>query len=238
MAGGQPAVSHLYWGLPSAELLCVAPPPLPQAPKLKTVWLEGNPLTPEAVAALLQSLPASSVTALGLDESQLQQLPLAQREALVAAAGPKLRVSTVVPPPGGGTSSSSAAPGYFKLDPAPAAAAAADNGSSRPSTEVLVVSFGSAPGTPNWGGLLKKVRAAATTPQVHRVAGMLRTWEGLAVDLCALACCLEGAVHICTQLQCHTSSCLLLSFLNLQEQNFDVLYVVDPSPVSNLVVTV
>lgn len=148
-----------------------------QAPKLKTVWLEGNPLTPEAVAALLQALPASSVSALGLDDSQLQQLPLAQREALVAAAGPKLRVSTVVPPPRGGEgassngSTSSGAHGYFKLDAAPPAAAAADNGSSRPSTEVLVVSFGSAPGTPNWGGLLKKVRAAATTPQVRRAAG-------------------------------------------------------------------
>lgn len=148
-----------------------------QAPKLKTVWLEGNPLTPEAVAALLQALPTSSVSALGLDESQLQQLPLAQREALVAAAGPKLRVSTVVPPPRGGNGASSngstsgGAHGYFKLDAAPPAAAAADNGSSRPSTEVLVVSFGSAPGTPNWGGLLKKVRAAATTPQVRRAAG-------------------------------------------------------------------
>jgi Leucine-rich repeat (LRR) protein len=149
------------------------PPGLLQAPKLKTVWLESNPLTPEAVAALLQALPASSVTALGLDEGQLQQLPLAQREALVAAAGPKLRVSVVVPPPRHGDSASSSGAGsrgssshgYFKLDPAPAAAAAADNGSSRPSTEVLVVSFGSAPGTPNWGGLLKKVRAAATTPQ-------------------------------------------------------------------------
>lgn len=126
--------------------------------------MESNPLTPEAVAALLEGLPASSVSALGLDEGQLDQLPLAQRERLVTAAGPKLRVSRIVPPPGG----SGGAPGYFKLDLAPPAAAAAGNGSSRPSTEVLVVSFGSAPGTPNWGGLLKKVRAAAATPQVRR----------------------------------------------------------------------
>ena len=159
------------------------PPPLRscpwQAPKLKTVWLESNPLTPEAVAALLEALPASSVSALGLDESQLEQLPLAQRERLVAAAGPKLRVSRIVPPPAGsdGASSSSGAPGYFKLDPAPAAAAAAGNGSSWPSAEVLVVSFGSAPGTPNWGGLLKKVRAAATAPQVWRTLLLASWWD-------------------------------------------------------------
>lgn len=137
-----------------------------QAPKLKTLWLEGNPLTPEAVAALLGALPSSGVTALGLDERQLGQLPLAQREALVEAAGRKLRVSRAVPAPSGSTSGGGgSSPGYFKLEPAPAAASAAGNGSSRPNTEVLVVSFGSAPGTPNWGGLLKKVRAAAVDPQ-------------------------------------------------------------------------
>lgn len=109
-----------------------------QAPQLKSLWLEGNPLSPATVATLLAALPASGLTALGLDEAQLAQLPPGERQALAAAAGGKLRVAGSVP---GGPG-----PGYFKLERAPASAAEAGNGSSRPTTEVLVVSFGSAPG--------------------------------------------------------------------------------------------
>jgi len=146
------------------------------------VWLEGNPLTPEAVAGLLAALPASNVSALGLDSHQLDQLPLAERQALVEAAGSKLRVGGAVPGSTQGPGSGSG-PGYFKLETAPPAAASAGNGSSRPTTEVLVVSFGSAPGTPNWGGLLKKVRAAAMTPEeqnfdVLYVVDPARSWYG------------------------------------------------------------
>lgn len=131
------------------------------------MWLEANPLAPEAVEALLQALPASPVTALGLDEAQMAQLPAARREALAAAAGPKLRVSRIVPPPARVAGHTH---GYFKLDPAPpplgtSGAAGAAGTASRPTAEVLVVSFGSAPGTPNWGGLLKKARAAAVDPR-------------------------------------------------------------------------
>ena len=148
-------------------------PPALQAPSLRTLWLEGNPLTPEAVAGLLSALPASGLTALGLDERQAAAAPPALLEA--AAASGKLRVSGPAPSCGGY--------GYFKLEAAPAAAAAATNGSSRPTTEVLVVSFGSAPGTPNWGGLLKKVRGAAATPQeqnfdVLYVVDPHRSWYG------------------------------------------------------------
>ena len=143
------------------------------------MWLEGNPLTPETVAGLLAALPASGVTALGLDERQLEGAP---RE-LLEAAGSKLRVSAMVSGSGSSSSSGSSGPGYFKLEQAPARAAAADNGSSRRTTEVLVVSFGSAPGTPNWGGLLKKVRAAAEAPQeenfdVLYVVDPARSWYG------------------------------------------------------------
>ena len=149
-----------------------------QARQLKSVWLEGNPLTPEAVAGLLAALPGSGVSALGLDERQLEGAP----QELLAAAGSKLRVSAMV----SGSSSSgsgSSGPGYFKLEQAPARAADAGNGSSRRTTEVLVVSFGSAPGTPNWGGLLKKVRAAAEAPQeenfdVLYVVDPARSWYG------------------------------------------------------------
>ncbi|KAL4428234.1 hypothetical protein ABPG75_002323 [Micractinium tetrahymenae] len=151
------------------------PPELLQAPNLKSLWLEGNPLSQQTVAALLAALPASGLAALGLDEAQLAQLPLADRQALVAAVGSKLRVAGTVP---GGPGA-----GYFKLERAPCAAAEAGNGCSRPTTEVLVVSFGSAPGTPNWGGLLKKVRAAAVSPQeanfdVLYVVDPARSWYG------------------------------------------------------------
>lgn len=95
-------------------------------------------MSPATVAALLAALPASGLTALGLDEAQLAQLSAGERHALVAAAGGQLRVAGSVP---GGPG-----PGYFKLERAPAAVAEAGNGSSRPTTEVLVVSFGSAPG--------------------------------------------------------------------------------------------
>ena len=111
-----------------------------------------------------------------------RQLEGAPRE-LLEAAGSTLRVSAMVSGSGSSSSSSSSGPGYFKLEQAPARAAAADNGSSRRTTEVLVVSFGSAPGTPNWGGLLKKVRAAAEAPQeenfdVLYVVDPARSWYG------------------------------------------------------------
>ena len=62
-------------------------------------------------------------------------------------------------------------PGYFKLQlgpTAPAQANGAGNGSSSDSSSsgrVLVVAFGSAPGLPNWGGILAKVAAAAEQPE-------------------------------------------------------------------------
>lgn len=61
--------------------------------------------------------------------------------------------------------------GYFKLE------------SNSNNNRVLVVSFGSAPGVPNWGGLLKKVRATATTPieaawDILYVVDPHRSWYG------------------------------------------------------------
>ena len=60
-------------------------------------------------------------------------------------------------------------PGYFKiarrhsLQPGLEAAAGADSSAQ---DSALVVAFGSAPGVPNWGGLLKRVeRAGAAHPE-------------------------------------------------------------------------
>jgi hypothetical protein len=145
-----------------------------QAPALRTLWLEGNPLTLEAMADLLAALPSSGLSALGLDEAQLQGAPAALLDAALASG--KLRVSAG-PQAGGGH-------GYFKLERAPtAAAAAAGADAPPPAAEVLVVSFGSAPGTPNWGGLLRKVREAAETPaeqdfDVLYVVDPHRSWYG------------------------------------------------------------
>lgn len=66
-------------------------------------------------------------------------------------------------------------PGYFKLEKS--------TNNTTNDTKVLVVSFGSAPGVPNWGGLLKRVRAAATAPieaawDVLYVVDPHRSWYG------------------------------------------------------------
>ncbi len=95
---------------------------------------------------------------------QAALLPEAQRRALPRC----VRVGCVL---GSG-------PGYFKLQYGPGAGPtdAAERSSSSSSggggapgescgsrSGLLVVSFGSAPGTPNWGGLLSKVYKAATS---------------------------------------------------------------------------
>eukprot|EP00887_Chlorella_sp_A99_P004206 scaffold15.g4206.t1 len=134
---------------------------------------------------------------LGLDASQVARAA----PALVAAAGRCLRVSEVV----------GASPGYWKLEAAPRAAAATGAGAASaasaaiaaetgggedtsgqaggaacrppPRAEVLVVAFGSAPGTPNWGGLLARVRRGAASPaeaafDVLYVVDSQRGWYG------------------------------------------------------------
>jgi hypothetical protein len=50
-------------------------------------------------------------------------------------------------------------PGYFKLQRCEPQAAEAAAAAGLP--RVLVVAFGSAPGLPNWGGVLSRVTAAA-----------------------------------------------------------------------------
>lgn len=157
----------------SAELL--------EAPLLQYLWLEGNPLSAASMAALLRALRTlrgahaqqpSAFRGLGLDDGQLA----AARAADVAAAGRALRRGELAPGSGRG---------YFKLEPAARApvrgagssgeqaeaagraeAAAASVGApERRRAGVLVVAFGSAPGVPNWGGLLRRVRNAAASDQ-------------------------------------------------------------------------
>jgi hypothetical protein len=51
-------------------------------------------------------------------------------------------------------------PGYFKLQ-----LGQASSSSSSSEERVLVVAFGSAPGLPNWGGVMRQVSAAAEAPE-------------------------------------------------------------------------
>jgi hypothetical protein len=52
-------------------------------------------------------------------------------------------------------------PGYFKLQLGPSA----DSSNGHADDRVLVVAFGSAPGLPNWGGVMRQVSAAAEAPE-------------------------------------------------------------------------
>ncbi|KAG2424858.1 hypothetical protein HYH02_015121 [Chlamydomonas schloesseri] len=160
-------------------------------PALSTVWLEGNPQLPGAdVAALvaaagLGGMPA--LKALGLDQTQMA----ATRQQGGRSSGgvgevlPRnVRVGCVMDWQGAGSGNGACAdgPGYFKLQYGPQRPGAALNGAGS-SNDVLVVAFGSAPGTPNWGGLLGKVYKAAQSAvesyfDVLYVADPSRDWYG------------------------------------------------------------
>ncbi|GBF94601.1 hypothetical protein Rsub_06716 [Raphidocelis subcapitata] len=163
---------HLYGNrleqLPAAALLAL--------PGLQQLWLEGNPLSTSAVDALLRGIADGAapptLRALGLDEGQLASSDAKLLEAARAARPGLLRAGIVA---GGG-------PGYFKLQRGGSgggsgsssvdssgnghASSSSGSGSSggeapAPSSErVLVVAFGSAPGLPNWGGVLRQVQGS------------------------------------------------------------------------------
>ncbi|KAK9918296.1 hypothetical protein WJX75_002936 [Coccomyxa subellipsoidea] len=127
------------------------PPSLMQAPNLKEVWAEANPLVTESVAALARSVasvPPERKVVLGLDTSQVEILDGKIR----AAAGRRLQIGEVM---GSGR-------GYFKLRRGPPGDIV--NASGVVGERVLVVSFASAPGVPNWGGLVERIRKEAKEP--------------------------------------------------------------------------
>eukprot|EP00250_Pteridium_aquilinum_P004844 c15039_g1_i1 orf=76-1902(+) len=102
--------------------------------QLRSLWLEGNPLCMLPEPLLL----ASNLKALGVDSN----MALAMK--LQAGRGKSLQICKVV-----GTGRSSSLGGYFKLQP-----------SGEVLSDIVVVAFGSAPGVPNWGGVLGRTRAA------------------------------------------------------------------------------
>jgi hypothetical protein len=64
-------------------------------------------------------------------------------------------------------------PGYFKLQFGPSSSSSSSGG-GHSADRVLVVAFGSAPGLPNWGGVMSKVYAAAEAPEHRSVSQSVR----------------------------------------------------------------
>lgn len=133
-------------------------------PSIQQIWLEGNPLGRETVEALLRALASGaappSLKAVGLDERQLEGVDESLIEAAAAAKPNLLRTGEV----------RGSGPGYFKLQKAGArgrgggggrsGAGGGRGGEGAAGDRLLVVAFGSAPGLPNWGGVLRRVEAA------------------------------------------------------------------------------
>ena len=147
--------------------LAALPPALAAAPALERLWLEGNPLAGGPLeqlvvdagrAAAKQSASSSSSSSrrplrVGLDDAQAASIPA----DLLAAAGPAVSVS----------GRAADAPGYWKLErggpPSSSSSRRLDVTDARGTRgrRALVVAFGSAPGEPNWGGLLARLAPRA-----------------------------------------------------------------------------
>ncbi|GLC33409.1 hypothetical protein PLESTB_000072400 [Pleodorina starrii] len=156
-------------------------------PQLKALGLDqtqmaaapGRPRDPSADGSSSSS-PGSSG---GLDS-----LPKSVRVGCVLGSGPgyfKLQYGPQRPAAGGGDGAGFVASwGAAGTGPAAGGPSCAGGcGGVGSSNELLVVAFGSAPGTPNWGGLLSKVYRAATAEEgryfdVLYVADPARDWYG------------------------------------------------------------
>eukprot|EP00850_Spirogloea_muscicola_P006706 SM000032S12090 [mRNA] locus=s32:469697:474853:- [translate_table: standard] len=121
---------------------------MPNHKKLKYIWLESNPLQTNWLQKAIPSF--SNLKALGLDSEQAQSL----REDVILEAKNYLIVSLIA-----GTGAARHSGGYFKIQQWESFAKTHAEDVPFARASVLVVAFGSAPGVPNWAGLLKKVRA-------------------------------------------------------------------------------
>lgn len=111
------------------------PPEILTAPRLKKVWLEGNPLSKENVTELVSTALKTPYFGLGLDHGQLADIQENQQGNILRSSIIKNKK------------------GYFKLE-----RKIGSHDLGEEPCSVLIVAFGSAPGTPNWGGALKRVR--------------------------------------------------------------------------------
>lgn len=166
------AISHLspsaFQNLNSLETLWLygnrleASPSLSSCTNLKSVWLESNPgLEASHITKLMSEI--SFVKTVGVDDKQADGI---SAKNITACFGSReaLSIGRIA-----GTGRAAGGGGYFKVQPwnqPSGAAEGADlNGklSSSSRASRLVVAFGSAPGVPNWGGLLRKVKKAMSS---------------------------------------------------------------------------
>lgn len=130
---------------------------LAELPSLQNVWAENNPLEWQELQALLRK--TTHLRSFGVDQGQIQSVPPSTSSSRDNAC---LKVSEI---------HSNGSPGYFKLQ------------QSRVDKKapVLIVAFGSAPGVPNWGGLLGRLRKAMPSGcqdkfDILFVVDPLRSW--------------------------------------------------------------
>lgn len=145
------------------KLECV-PEEILQSENLKYLWLEGNPLNSEFLRLLISAVMERGEgyqIKVGLDSRQFSN----KTEINMLTRFKSCQISEMCGNDG---------PGYFKLERA---------NLSGERGKVLVVAFGSAPGVPNWGGILNKIRASAETEEemdfdVLYVVDPGRDWYG------------------------------------------------------------
>lgn len=127
------------------------PSDLLDLPAIKNMWLEGNPLHQQSLVPMLRRLASQhppDLREIGLDADQVHGI-----EPRLVEAAQKVRIGAVC---GHGI-------GYFKLH----YGQRENSGLAEDQTQgerLLVVAFASAPGLPNWGGLLKKVYDGMAEP--------------------------------------------------------------------------
>lgn len=120
-------------------------------PAIRHMWLEGNPLHPQSLVPMLRQLASQhppDLREIGLDADQVDGI-----EPRLVEAAQKVHVGAVC---GHGI-------GYFKLH----YGERNHSGFAEDDTQgerLLVVAFASAPGLPNWGGLLRKVYDGMAEP--------------------------------------------------------------------------
>lgn len=139
------------------------------APKLKKVWIEGNPILPTSFSTFFEkSKGANSHCKVGVDDAQMLNFSGKEDKTII----PSRRIPNTY--------------GYFKLDHCPGSEA---NGQFVDDKKLLIVAFGSAPGVPNWGGILKRVRDSLNKDShgdVHfdvlYVVDPFRSWYGAGDD--------------------------------------------------------
>lgn len=159
---------HSLWAY--GNQLQSLPVELAALPSLRRLWVEDNPPVVADQAAVLVAARDTDATPLviGVDAAfDAHSNAHIKAPSNVPTDAPPSDQNTAPPNPSIAASARViGGPGYFKLAEGPLPhkpAFTSDDG--RPCVRTLVVAFGSAPGTPNWGGLLSRVYAAAAEDQ-------------------------------------------------------------------------